>query len=158
MTLHAVDRTSHPAIITQRARAPFHTTTAHRTAHRTAGRTALALVFSLALLPLTAQAGDGQSATPVDPAVQQALVYKMPENTCKAPVERIRSEGNSNALKFERMTRNYKKCLSDYAETLTKDRDAIRAATNKGVTPDQAAIIQPKVNALSNAIVAATSS
>ena len=120
-------------------------------------------MFSLALLPLTVQAadgqaGDGKSATPVDPAVQQALAYKMPENTCKAPVERIRSEGNSNALKFERMTRNYKKCLSDYAETLTKDRDAIRAATNKGVTPDQAAIIQPKVNALSNAIVAATSS
>ena len=113
-------------------------------------------LIALCIGAFSAYAGDTASSAAVDPAIRKALDYKIPERTCTAPVERIRSDGNSNALKFERQTRNYTKCLHDYTATLTKDRDDIKAALSKGVTHDQAAIIQPKVSALSSAIAAAS--
>ena len=118
---------------------------------------AAAFAVALASLFVAVHAAE-QGGTAPDPAVQKALAYTMPASTCKPPVERIRSDGNSNALKFERQKHNYTKCLSDYGTELTKDRDTITAALSKGATPDQSAALQRTIEALSRAITAAASS
>ena len=96
-----------------------------------------------AAVTTTAPSPSAAVAGPVDPDVQKALDYKLPENTCTPPIVRRANQNAGAVEKIQRAQKRYVECVTAYQRGLFADIQAMAAAgTKHPVTAAQTEIIK----------------
>jgi len=95
------------------------------------------LLLGLVLMPLISSA---EEVRPIDPRVQAAIDWQMPENKCKFDFRRGNDQSDLKR-KYNRAVKKYKKCLSKYLQGLAMEQKKLMDVAPIGLTPAQADII-----------------
>ena len=96
-----------------------------------------------AAVTITAPSPSAAVAGPVDPEVQKALDYKMPENPCTPPIVRKANQNAGAVEKIQRAQKRYAECVTAYQRGLFADIQAMAdAGTKHPVTAAQTEIIK----------------
>lgn len=126
-----------------------------RSALRT-NRTAslVAAIMVVALLSSTSAQSEPAQSVPgsLQPDVQRALSYVVPETTCTAPDIRRSNPSGGTFERIERMNKRYVKCLEQYQRSLFDDFVFLRESVRHGVTMPQAETIAGNMKKVADAI------
>ena len=124
------------------ADSPPPTTTTAPSAATTAPAAATAAPATTAVTT-TAPSPSAAVAGPVDPDVQKALDYKLPENTCTPPIVRKANQNAGAVEKIQRAQKRYAECVTAYQKGLFADIQAMAdAGTKHPITAAQTEIIK----------------
>ena len=121
------------------ADSPSPTTTAPSAA--TTAPAAATAAPATAAVTTTAPSASAAVAGPVDPEVQKALDYKMPENPCTPPIVRKANQNAGAVEKIQRAQKRYAECVTAYQKGLFSDIQAMADAGTKHPVTDRKSVV-----------------